>query len=152
MKSVRRIFLLVLSFTSIAIANAQVDSAKAAKAKEKLIDTLCSCISRTDPSTVKTAEDAQNVLIKCFSTDGLTQFVEYVQASGMDLTDTKALQDVGQKIGFELSLKCTALTKMIENVSKDSGEFKKLIDAGNVDSTEKKSSDTDTKQPKEKSN
>lgn len=137
MKSVRRLFLLILSVVSVTVANAQVDSAKAAQAKGKLIDTLCTCISKTDAATIKTADDAQNVLIKCFATDGMSDFVEYVTATGMDLTDTKALQEMGQKIGFELSLKCSSLTKMIENVSKDSGEFKKLMDAGSDDSMQK---------------
>jgi len=102
------------------------DSAKAAKLKSQLIDTVCSCVSKSDTSKVKTADDVQGLLMQCFMSDGMSVFMDYANASGIDLSNAEQLQEWGQKIGMELTLKCPTLVKLLMIIAKDPNELKKL--------------------------
>jgi hypothetical protein len=124
---------IVILFASLTIFSndlcaqtAQPDSAKAEKLKAQLIDAVCTCISKSDTSKVKTADDVQGLLMQCFMSDGMSLFMDYASASGIDLTDTKKVQEWGQKIGMELTFKCPTLVKLLMNMAKDPEELKKL--------------------------
>jgi hypothetical protein len=114
---------------------AQADSAKAAKLKVQLIDTICKCVSQMDTSGIKTSEDAQGVLMKCFMGNGMSLFMDYTTASGVDMSDMTAMQDLAKKIGIELTVSCPSMMKLAMKVAKDSPEYQKMMQDGK-DSTQ----------------
>jgi hypothetical protein len=130
-QSFRAIFLVgSLFFFFAGNVQAQVDSTKAVKLKAELIDTICKCVSQTDTSSIKTSEDAQGVLMKCFMGNGMSLFMDYTTASGVDMSDMNAMQDLAKKIGIELTVSCPSMMKLAMKVAKDSPEYKKLMEDG----------------------
>lgn len=127
-KSLKAIFLVSSLFCFFASnAHAQVDSAKAVKLKAQLIDTICTCVSQVDTSTVKTAEDAQGVLMKCFMGNGMSLFMEYSTASGVEISDMSGMQNLVTKLGMELSLSCPAMIKLAMKIAQSSDEYKQMM-------------------------
>jgi hypothetical protein len=116
---------MVLSFFFTTI-NAQVDSAKAAKLQTQLADTICSCISKTDTSTIKSIDDVQTLFQRCFMTNGMGIFMDYCKASGTDVTDMNAMQELLTKMGMQLSMSCPAMMELTLKVVK-SGDYEKLM-------------------------
>jgi len=110
--------------------NAQVDSAKAEKIKGRLIDSVCSCISKKDVSAIKTDDQAQGLLMECFmgSGDGMSMFMDYLSASGIDMSDMQGMQAAGTKMATEFYTRCPALMQIMINVEKDTTEMKKLME------------------------
>ncbi len=110
-------------------SNAQADSVKAEQLKTKLIGQVCDCVSKSDTASIKTGSDAQNLIMKCFMGDGLSTFMDYVNASGVNISDMTAVQALGQKVGMELVIKCPALITIMMNMAKDTTEVKKMINS-----------------------
>jgi hypothetical protein len=110
--------------------NAQVDSAKAERIKNQLIDSVCSCISKKDVSSIKTVDQAQALLMECFmgSGDGMSLFMDYLSASGIDMSDMAGMQAAGTKMATEFYSRCPALIQIMINVEKDTTEMKKLME------------------------
>jgi hypothetical protein len=123
----------LLSFLFSFAAKAQADTTKAndttqANAiRDKLITTICACVSQKDPSTIKTADDVQALVMNCFMGDGLSLLMDYAKASGIDVSNTDQMRSMGEKLGEELSLRCPTMMKMMMNVVKDSTEYNKLM-------------------------
>ncbi|MEI9933839.1 MAG: hypothetical protein WDM71_03100 [Ferruginibacter sp.] len=69
--------------------------------------------------------------MKCFMGDGLSTFMDYVNASGVDISDMTAVQTLGQKVGMELVIKCPALITIMMNMAKDTTEVKKNDEIAN---------------------
>ena len=121
-------FMLVLIFISFSGAiYAQADSIKLAQLKNKLIDTICTCMTQTDTSKLQTSDDIQTQMMSCFMTDGMGVFMEYLEATGVDISDTQQLQKLGQNIGIELSYKCPTVMKLMLRIAKDSPELKQMM-------------------------
>jgi hypothetical protein len=116
----------ILFFVFNVSAHAQVDSIKAAKLQEELADTICTCISQTDTSTIKTIDDVQALFMKCFMGNGMNIFMEYCKASGTEMSDMNAMQDVLTKIGMQLSINCPAMLELTLKVVKSS-DYEKLM-------------------------
>jgi hypothetical protein len=106
--------------------NAQVDSVKAAKLQAELTETVCKCISQADTSTIKSIDDVQALFMKCFMGDGMNIFMDYCKASGTEMTDMNAMQDLVTKIGMQLSMNCPAMLTLTLKVMK-SGDYEKLM-------------------------
>jgi hypothetical protein len=123
------IFVIVCFFFSYAASAQVVDSAKANELQGKLIETICNCISQKDASSIKTAADAQNLIMNCFTGGGdeLNLLIEnYAKASGVDISNSDQLNAMSEKLGLELYLNCPAMMKMMANMAKDSTEYNKL--------------------------
>ena len=123
----------LLSFLFSFAAKAQADTTKASDTtqanaiRDKLITTICACVSQKDPSTIKTADDVQALVMNCFMGDGLSLLMDYAKASGIDVSNTDQMRSMGEKLGEELSLRCPTMMKMMMNVVKDSTEYNKLM-------------------------
>ena len=122
-------FAVVFSISLGYSAHAQADTAKATQVENKLIDELCSCISKSNPDSVKTVDDIQNLMMKCtMSGDIASLFMQYMTASGFDLTDMQQMQNVMTKFGMEASTRCPAMMTMMMNVAKDSSQVNKMME------------------------
>src|SRR5260221_12159289 len=105
-KQIIRLLFLCSSVLFVSNLYAQIDSAKAEKLKGELIETVCTCVSKSDTSKVKTADDVQGLLMQCFMSDGMSTFMDYASASGIDMSNMQQMQDWGKKVGIELTFKC----------------------------------------------
>lgn len=108
-------------------ANAQSDEIELQKAKKALIDTVCYCVGNADTTGIKTSEAVIELMSKCFMSDGLMPFIQYATLSKVNITDEKALSEMSEKIGVELSTQCPALFKMMLKLASDPEELDKLI-------------------------
>jgi hypothetical protein len=123
----------LLSFLFSFAAKAQtdttktIDTTKANAIREKLITTICTCVSQKDPSSIKTADDVQALVMNCFMGDGLSLLMDYAKASGVDISNSDQMRAMGEKLGEELSLNCPTMMKMMMNVVKDSTQYNKLM-------------------------
>ncbi|UAY51632.1 hypothetical protein [Ferruginibacter albus] len=134
-----KIFFLLTVVLSANSAFAQVDSAKAKVLRKQLLDTICTCISKIDKSTIKTTEDAQSAFLQCFVSDGMTLMMEYATAAGIDMTDNEKMEQWGKSLGIELAMKCPAFMQLMTKVIQDPNELKKIMDEDNKKSSDKKS-------------
>jgi hypothetical protein len=127
-KQYRRVIFLagILFFFFTVNVTAQVDSVKAAKLEAQLTETVCKCISQADTSTIKSIDDVQTLFMKCFMGDGMNIFMDYCKASGTEMTDMNAMQDLVTKIGMQLSVNCPAMLALTLKVVK-SGDYEKLM-------------------------
>jgi hypothetical protein len=127
-KCFKNLSLVVLvSFLFSFAAKAQTDTTKANAIREKLITTICTCVSQKDPSSIKTADDVQALVMNCFMGDGLSLLMDYAKASGVDVSNSDQMRAMGEKLGEELSLNCPVMMKMMMNVVKDSTQYNKLM-------------------------
>jgi hypothetical protein len=106
---------------------AQVDSVKAAKLRVQLVDTICTCVSQTDPNTIKNADDVQSLMMRCFMGSGMSIFMDYATAAGIDFTNVDQMKDMGMKIGMELTTKCPAFMKIAIKAASDTTQMKQLM-------------------------
>jgi hypothetical protein len=107
---------------------AQVDSVKASKLKAQLVDTICTCVSQTDLSTVKTEEDIQTLMMKCFMGNGMGIFMDYATAAGIDFTNVDQMKEMGMQIGMTLTTKCPAFMKVAMKIAvSDSSQMKQMM-------------------------
>jgi len=142
-KQLIKIFFLAVCFLSFYNnSQAQVDSAKAVKLKKELIDTICTCVSQIDTSALKTADDVQGVFMKCFMSNGMSIFMDYAAASGIDFTNMDQMQDIGKRLGIELTGSCPAFLKMAMKIASNSDELKKLMDQNKSGTSSGTSGDT----------
>src|ERR1700741_3385585 len=124
MKNAYRYFVLfIVCYFFACGANAQADTAKANQLQGKLVETICSCISQKDLSSIKSEDDVQSLITNCFmGGDGLSLIIDYAKASGVDISNSDQLSAMGEKIALELSLNCPAMMKVMINVAKDSSQ------------------------------
>jgi hypothetical protein len=117
-----------LFFFFAAGVHAQADSAKAAKLQSELADTVCKCISHTDTSTIKGADDIQGLFMKCFMGSGMGLFMDYSQASGVEMTDITGMQTLVTKMGADLYATCPAMLKIMTKMASDTAGYEKLME------------------------
>jgi len=123
-----------LFFVFATNVTAQVDSLKAEKTKAVLMDSICSCLSQTDMSTIKTADDVQTLMQKCLMSNGML-FMNFLTESGVDMSNMSSMQTVVENMMIEFAGKCPAMMKIAMVIAKDSDEYKKMTQ-GNKDSTQ----------------
>lgn len=126
-KSLGLVVLLSFLFSFATKAQTNTTNAKADSIREKLITTICSCVSQKDPSSIKTADDVQALVMNCFMGDGLSLLMDYAKASGVDISNSDQMRAMGEKLGEELSLNCPTMMKMMMNVVKDTTQLNKLM-------------------------
>lgn len=126
-KNLGLVVLLSFLFSFAAKAQTNTTNTKADSIREKLITTICTCVSQKDPSSIKTADDVQALVMNCFMGDGLSLLMDYAKASGVDVSNSDQMRAMGEKLGEELSLNCPTMMKMMMNVVKDSTQYNKLM-------------------------
>jgi hypothetical protein len=91
-------------------ASAQYDSTKAISQRDRLVDSVCTCIAKTDTNSVNTLNDAQQMLTRCI-TNNMQVMVEYVEAAGLDLSkiSQEKIQEVANYIASIVYRKCPAM-------------------------------------------
>jgi hypothetical protein len=137
----KRLFLFLVFTSFSGVIFAQADSVKLTQLKNKLIDTICTCMTQTDTTKLQTSDDIQTQMMSCFMTDGMGVFMEYLEATGIDISDSQQLQKLGQKIGIELSYKCPTVMKLMLRIAKDSPELKQMMQGDNKSKMETMPSD-----------
>lgn len=99
-------------------AQAQIDSANVAVLKTQLLDTVCTCISKSDLSNVKTNDQVQTLLISCLMGD-VNLFVNYITAIGGNLGNQSQMQEMGTKLGIDIMQSCPAMMTIVANMSQN---------------------------------
>ncbi len=111
--------LILTAFTFFYSQNirAQVDSVKTLHLKNKLIDSICICISKTDTNSVNNIQDAQGMLTRCI-TSKMDLYVDYVTAAGNGMSNIseEKIQEIATYIASEVNDKCPAMKIMINHV------------------------------------
>jgi hypothetical protein len=98
--------------------SAQVDSVKLLQIKNRAIDSICICISKTDTNSVNTVNDAQIMLTRCITDNTVYLIMDYAKAAGYDtsnISDEK-FQEIVNYIAAEVYGKCTAMKIMVNHV------------------------------------
>ncbi len=135
-KGLFRMFFIAACFMFSLQSQAQVDSVKAEKIQGQLIDSICGCITKSDPSKIKTVEDIQNTMVQCGSSPQIQiLFMQYALAAGIDLTNPENLQTVMQSFSMNLAMKCPAMMTIMMNISKDPAQMQKVMDQYNKTET-----------------
>ncbi len=99
--------------------NVPVDTAKSTLLKNRLTDSICLCISKTDTNNVNDIKDAQIMLTKCI-VENEALLDEYAKSNVTDLSKDSNSQDFANSIAAEVYRKCAAMKVMIERVQSKS--------------------------------
>ncbi|QJD96973.1 hypothetical protein HH214_14400 [Mucilaginibacter robiniae] len=122
-----KLFSTLLLLLSVITCTAQAQTqATPGPAERRMVDSLCSAISRLDMSKIKTSEEANEAFMNCFSNyyDILMQIADEKSAS---LEDDAAMQAIGLEIGKELMRhNCSSFIKLSVLMSKSKSEEKTL--------------------------
>ncbi|UAY52479.1 hypothetical protein [Ferruginibacter albus] len=99
-------------------ASAQNDTSKLSQSKEKLINAVCDCISKTDTNSVNNNNDAERMLTKCV-TDNLDMLIGYAQEKTKkdisNLTE-EDLKSVSKEVAALVYSNCPAMAAMVHRV------------------------------------
>jgi hypothetical protein len=112
----------ILLFTFLQKPFAQT---KVGPAQQKMLDSLCHCLTILDYSKITTAKQASDAFMDCFTKHG-DQLVNVAVEEGVDLADDKASEALGNKIGKNLLLQnCGSFMKLaVIMAKKDDGDSK----------------------------
>lgn len=117
-KVFRTIFLAAACFLLHNASYAQVDTAKASKLRLQLEDSICTYVSQIDTGTIKSEEDIQTAMMKPFMNGNATVlFMNYILASGVDVTNTSQTEELGTRLGMELMGTCPAFMNLALKVA-----------------------------------
>ena len=111
----------LLSRTNTQFSTAKTDTTKAFQLKNRLIGSICLCISKTDTSSVNTLDDAQLMFSRCV-TNNMELMAQYAEATGVDwskITKEK-FQELASYIAAEVYGNCPAMKTMINHVRRKS--------------------------------
>lgn len=105
MKKILSVLFVLIVFN----ASAQNDTTK--NTRKALIDTVCVCAGKQDTASIKSKDDLQNVVMKCFM-QRMDMFLQAMQEENVDLTDAEAQKQFGQQLGLELVMQCPVLMQL----------------------------------------
>jgi hypothetical protein len=97
--------------------NTQANTTKTLVLKNKLTDSICLCISKTDNSTINNLNDAQVMLTRCLA-ESTTLMDEYSKSAAIDLSKESNSQNLANDIAAEVFRKCASMKAMISRVQK----------------------------------
>jgi hypothetical protein len=117
MKNNTKLLSIICSILFAHYASAQFDSTKAISQRDKLVDSVCTCMAKTDSNSVNTPNDAQKMLTRCI-TNNMQLMIEYVEPAGIDLSKAtqEKIQDVANYIASIVYRKCPAMRVLTERV------------------------------------
>lgn len=112
------VLFIICTFFYLQNINAQADTAKATRLKNRLVDSICICISKTDTNSVNNLKEAQEMLTRCLTTK-MELYVSYVEAAGNDMSKISGekIQEMATYIASEVYGKCPAMKVMIAHVN-----------------------------------
>ena len=91
------------------IANAQTEPGPA---QQKLLDSICACMSKIDISKIKTAKEANDVFMQCF-TAHVDLLADVAKEQNAEFTDDEAMNRIGTEIGKNLIKRnCSSFVKL----------------------------------------
>jgi hypothetical protein len=117
MKKYSKLVCLIYVIVNSLAINAQSDTTKVLNLKNRLVDSICTCIEKTDTSTVNNMTDASQMITRCI-TNNMELLGEYAEANGVDWLkiSKEKLQDLTKYIAAEVYFKCAAMKTMINRV------------------------------------
>jgi ferritin-like protein len=85
--------------------------------KNKLIDSICTCISRTDTNSVNTVNDAQVMLTKCVE-DNWDLYYSYIiiLANQSGTLSQETVQKISKYIAAQIYAECPAMRIRVYHV------------------------------------
>jgi len=90
-------------------ANAQT---KPGPAQQKMLDSICTCMSKIDISNIKTAKEANDVFMQCFTAHA-DLLVDVAKEQNVEFTDDAAMHRIGTEIGANLLKRnCSSFVKL----------------------------------------
>ncbi len=134
---------LLLTFLANLLALSLFSQAKIGPAQQKMLDSLCNCMSHLDYSKITTAKEAHNAFMDCF-TKHADLLQDVATEEGTDITDDAKMNVIGETIGKNLlKQNCGSFLKLATLMAKDknndeetpeikstSGTFKRIDNKG----------------------
>ncbi len=109
----KTISLFIITIFISCCAVAQTTERDTTVIRKQLMDTLCSCVGKVDTTAIKSINDISTAVMSCFMTDGMSLFVEYAGAKGLDMNDEESGKKFGEEIGRALAIECPNFRKLI---------------------------------------
>ncbi len=91
------------------IVNAQTEPGPA---QQKMLDSICACMSKIDISKIKTAKEANDVFMQCFTAHA-DLLPDLAKEQNAEFTDDAAMNRIGTEIGANLLKRnCSSFVKL----------------------------------------
>jgi hypothetical protein len=132
----RYLTVLILSVFYAAALHAQTPAI--GPAEKKLTDSLCSCITHLDQSTIHTKKEATDAFMDCFGKQS-DMLVDVAKEKNVSMEDNAAMHDLGVEIGKNLlNEKCPGFMQLAvkmaqkdqDGASTTDGKFKRIDNKG----------------------
>ncbi|MCD8741880.1 hypothetical protein LT679_14790 [Mucilaginibacter roseus] len=134
-----RYILLLPVFALLIIAGDARAQKKIGPKQQKMLDSLCDCISKLDFGKISNSDDANKAFMNCFASHA-DQLIEVAEEEGVDLTSDDNSSALGEMIGKNLMLqKCGSFMKLAilmddeeeeVELQKTTGVFKRIDNKG----------------------
>src|ERR1700761_5473658 len=126
-----------LVITAFAVG-AAAQNAVVSPLKNAITDSLCRCLTAVDSSTIKTKEDATNVITTCFNKQS-DLLMKLAEERKINISNNAAMRDLGIEVGKNLLTQgCSSFIQLSVKLAQNNIEREANLDEGTTEGTLKR--------------